>query len=161
MDKVAQELRVGVATLERWRAKALGAPRTERTWTATARLEAVMAIAALATPAEVRARPEETRKDRRRIQELEREMRRKDKALAETAALLVLSKTSRRYPRGRGRTIPLKDRQTFAQNIRQAQAAGACLHAACALAGIDSRALLGRGLGLRTGIGVQRLCARR
>ena len=124
-----------------------------------------MAIAALATPAEVRARPEETRKDQRRIQELEREMRRKDKgkdkALAETAALLVLSKTSRRYPRGRGRTIPLKDRQTFAQNIRQAQAAGACLHAACALAGIDSRALLGRGLGLRTGIGVQRLCARR
>ncbi len=119
------------------------------------------AIAALATPAEVRARPEETRKDRRRIQEREREMRRKDKALAETAALLVLSKTSRRYPRGRGRTIPLKDRQTFAQNIRQAQAAGACLHAACALAGIDSRALLGRGLGLRTGIGVQRLCARR
>ena len=96
MDKVAQELRVGVATLERWRAKALGAPRTERTWTATARLEAVMAIAALATPAEVRARPEETRKDQRRIQELEREMRRKDKALAETAALLVLSKTSRR-----------------------------------------------------------------
>ena len=50
------------------------------------------AIAALATPAEVRARPEETRKDRRRIQELEREMWRKDKALAETAALLVLSK---------------------------------------------------------------------
>ncbi len=50
------------------------------------------AIAALATPAEARARPEETRKDRRRIQELEREMRRKDKALAETAALLVLSK---------------------------------------------------------------------
>ena len=47
-------------------------------------------MAALATPAEVRARPEETRKDRRRIQE--REMRRKDKALAETAALLVLSK---------------------------------------------------------------------
>jgi hypothetical protein len=34
VDKVAQELQVGVATLERWRAKALGAPRTERTWTA-------------------------------------------------------------------------------------------------------------------------------
>ena len=61
-----------------------------------------MAIAALATPAEVRARPEETRKDRRRIQELEREMRRKDKALAETAALRVASKNSRRYARGCG-----------------------------------------------------------
>jgi hypothetical protein len=37
--------------------------------------------------------------------------------------------------------IPLKDRQTFAQNIRQAQAAGARLHTACTLAGIDSRTL--------------------
>ena len=35
----------------------------------------------------------------------------------------------------------LNDRHTLAQNIRQAQAAGACLHAACALAGIDSRTL--------------------
>lgn len=57
--------------------------------------------------------------------------------------------------------IPLKDRQTFAQNIRQAQVEGVRLYAACALAGIDSRTLLGRGLGPRTGIGVQRLCARR
>jgi transposase len=32
------------------------------------------------------------RQDKRRIKELERELRRKDKALAETAALLVLSK---------------------------------------------------------------------
>ena len=36
--------------------------------------------------------PRETKADRRRIKELERELRRKDKALAETAALLVLSK---------------------------------------------------------------------
>ena len=34
----------------------------------------------------------ETRQDRRRIKELERELHRKDKALAETAALLVLTK---------------------------------------------------------------------
>jgi transposase len=34
----------------------------------------------------------DTRQDRRRIKELERELHRKDKALAETAALLVLSK---------------------------------------------------------------------
>ena len=32
------------------------------------------------------------KQDRRRIKELERELQRKDKALAETAALLVLSK---------------------------------------------------------------------
>jgi hypothetical protein len=35
---------------------------------------------------------EQTRQDKRRIAELERELRRKDKALAEAAALLVLSK---------------------------------------------------------------------
>ena len=35
---------------------------------------------------------QETRDSRKRIKELERDLRRKDKALAETAALLVLSK---------------------------------------------------------------------
>ena len=47
IETVAQELGVGMATLERWRAEALGAPRTERTWTAAARWEAVIATAAL------------------------------------------------------------------------------------------------------------------
>jgi hypothetical protein len=50
------------------------------------------ATAALAEPEEARASPQQTRQDRRRIKDLERELRRKDKALAETAALLVLSK---------------------------------------------------------------------
>jgi hypothetical protein len=50
------------------------------------------ATQALAEPAEARASPQQTRHDRRRIKELERELRRKDRALAETAALLVLSK---------------------------------------------------------------------
>ena len=50
------------------------------------------ATQALAAPEEARASPSQTREDRRRIKELEREVRRKDKALAETAALLVLSK---------------------------------------------------------------------
>ena len=36
--------------------------------------------------------PQATRQDRKRIKELERELLRKDRALAETAALLVLSK---------------------------------------------------------------------
>jgi uncharacterized protein YijF (DUF1287 family) len=50
------------------------------------------AVQALAAPEETRATPQQTRHDHRRIKELERELRRKDKALAETAALLVLSK---------------------------------------------------------------------
>jgi hypothetical protein len=47
---------------------------------------------ALAEPEEARASPQATRADRKRIKELERELLRKDRALAETAALLVLSK---------------------------------------------------------------------
>lgn len=50
------------------------------------------ATAALADPEEIRASPQATRSDRKRIKELERELLRKDRALAETAALLVLSK---------------------------------------------------------------------
>jgi transposase-like protein len=89
-------------------------------WTAAARLQAVIITAAMdeATrsawcreqglyPAELDAwkrdaiaglgEPRatsavEARQDRRRVKELERELHRKDKALAETAALLVLSK---------------------------------------------------------------------
>jgi transposase len=50
------------------------------------------AMAALSQPEEAQASPQETRDDRRRIKELERDLRRKEKALAEAAALLVLSK---------------------------------------------------------------------
>ena len=50
------------------------------------------ATAALAEPEEARASPQATRADRKRIKELERDLQRKDRALAETAALLVLSK---------------------------------------------------------------------
>jgi transposase-like protein len=111
-----------VATLERWRADALSTPARERAWTAAARLHAVIttasmdetqrsawcrengvypteleqwkqnAIAALGQTPEERASPQETRDSRKRIKELERDLRRKDKALAETTALLVLSK---------------------------------------------------------------------
>jgi transposase len=47
---------------------------------------------ALAEPEEARASPQQTKHDRRRIKELERKVRRKNRALAETAALLVLSR---------------------------------------------------------------------
>ena len=49
------------------------------------------ATTALAEPQAARASPEVTRQDRKRIKEIERELLRKDRALAETAALLVLS----------------------------------------------------------------------
>jgi transposase len=121
-EEVSREVGVGAQTLERWLSDALSRPARERAWTAPARLEAVIATAAmdeaarsawcrehgvyaqqlqqwresatqaLAEPEEVRASPQQTQQDRRRIQELERELHRKEKALAETAALLVLSR---------------------------------------------------------------------
>ncbi len=122
LQAVSREIGVSVDTLERWRSESLSRPVKERVWTAAARLEAVITTAAmddasrsawcrengvyaqqlqqwrdsatqaLAAPEEARASPSQTKEDRRRIKELEREVRRKDKALAETAALLVLSK---------------------------------------------------------------------
>ncbi len=109
--EVAQQIGVTVETLERWRAEALGAGKKSGGWTAGmseeqrntwCREKGVFpselgqwrqtATQALAGPAEVRATPQQTSSDRRRIRELERDLRRKEKALAETAALLVLSK---------------------------------------------------------------------
>ena len=109
-------------TLERWREDVQTRPARGRAWSASARLEAVITAAALdetgksawcrehgvfpaelerwrtsattalADPEDVRASPQATRADKKRIKELERELLRKDRALAETAALLVLSK---------------------------------------------------------------------
>jgi transposase len=119
---VANEIGVGTSTLERWRSDALAQPGRERVWTAATRFDAVLtttamdeasksawcrtngvylqelatwretAMAALTTGEPPRASAQEAKLNRRRIKELEREVRRKDKALAETAALLVLSK---------------------------------------------------------------------
>ena len=122
LELVAREVGIGAGTLERWREDAQSRPARGRAWTAGARLEAVIttaamsetgksawcrehgvypgdldkwrssATAALAEPEEARASPQATRADRKRIKELERDLLRKDRALAETAALLVLSK---------------------------------------------------------------------
>ena len=119
---VAKEIGLAVQTLERGREEARSRPARGRAWTAGARLEAVITAAAmdevgkgawcrehgvypadldqwrlsattaLAEPEEARASPQATRQDKKRIKELERELLRKDRALAETAALLVLSK---------------------------------------------------------------------
>lgn len=97
-------------------------PARGRAWTAPSRLQAVITTAALseadksawcraqgiypaelelwcasattalAEPQDARASPQATKADRKRIKDLERELLRKDRALAETAALLVLSK---------------------------------------------------------------------
>ena len=122
VEVVAREVGVGVATLERWREDAQSSPDRRRAWTAGARFEAVITTAAmneadksawcrqhgvypaeldkwrascttaLADPEDARASPQATRADRKRIKELERDLLRKDRALAETAALLVLAK---------------------------------------------------------------------
>ena len=122
VEVVAREIGIGTGTLERWIEDVQSRPARGRAWTALARLEAVIstaampeagksawcreqgvypaelnkwwcsATAALAEPEDARASPQATRKDRKRIKELERELLRKDRALAETAALLVLSK---------------------------------------------------------------------
>ena len=122
LDLVAREAGIGAATLARWREGLQSRPARGRAWTAAARLEAVItsaamaeadkgawcrehgvypaevdkwrasATAALSEPEEERASPQATRQDRKRIKELERDLLRKDRALAETAALLVLSK---------------------------------------------------------------------
>ena len=47
VEVVAREVGVGVATLERWREDAQSRPARGRAWTAAARLEAVIVVAAL------------------------------------------------------------------------------------------------------------------
>ena len=122
LEVVSRELGIGVGALARWREDAQSRPARGRAWTAGARLEAVITTAAmneaaksawcrehgvypaeldkwrascttaLADPEDVRASPQATRASAKRIKELERDLLRKDRALAETAALLVLSK---------------------------------------------------------------------
>ena len=121
LELVSREVGVSVGTLERWRADALASGRKCGGWTPVARLEAVIATASMNEAdksAWCRAQglfPSEldewrqtataslgtsetattgvaSRADQRRFKALERELRRKDKALAEAAALLVLSK---------------------------------------------------------------------
>lgn len=121
-ETVSREIGVSVSTLEKWRSQSLGDASRHKVWTAAARLQAVIATAAmdevsrsawcrenglyvqqlqqwkdsatqsLSAPGESRASPSQTKADQRRIKELERQIRRKDAALAEAAALLILSK---------------------------------------------------------------------
>ncbi len=122
LELVSKEVGIAVGTLQRWQDSIQSMPARGRAWTAPAKLQAVITTAALseadksawcrehgiypaelaqwcasattalADPQDARASPQVTRKDRKRIKELERELLRKDRALSETAALLVLSK---------------------------------------------------------------------
>ncbi len=122
LEVVARDVGIGAETLRRWGEDAQSRPARGRAWTGGARLEALITTAAmneagtsawcreqgvypaelakwrascttaLADPEDVRASPQATRADRKRIKELERDLLRKDRALAETAALLVWSK---------------------------------------------------------------------
>ncbi|KOR41526.1 transposase [Xanthomonas oryzae] len=119
---LSREIGVSEATLERWLSQALAEPQRERVWTAAARFDAVLTTASmeevtrnawcrsngvypqalaqwraaaqlsLVEPGELGGGGRQDTQDRRRIRDLERELQRKEKALAETAALLVLSK---------------------------------------------------------------------
>ena len=129
LEVVSREVGVSVGPLERWRAAALASGRKSGGWTPVARLEAVIATASMSEAdksAWCRAQglfPSEldewrqtataslgasetattgvaSRAAQRRVKALERELRRKDKALAEAAAVLVLSKKLEAlYPR--------------------------------------------------------------
>ncbi len=121
INVVAQQVGVSASTLERWRSDALASGKKHGGWTAAARLDAVLTTASMSEeqknawcrtqgiyPSELAEwkqtatdaldspsslpRNGSSRDERRRVRELERDLRRKEKALAETAALLVLSK---------------------------------------------------------------------
>nr|WP_189672527.1 IS3 family transposase [Pseudomonas sp. SWRI154] len=86
---------------------------------------------------------EQARKDKKRIEQLERELRRKDKALAETAALLVLRKKPQRLlgDRQRGQLTALPERQLLVTWLHEAQLAGARKIRACQEVGLSLRTL--------------------
>jgi len=76
----------------------------------------------------------------RRIRELERELARKEKALAEAATLLVLKKSIEPVQR-RGRRHRGPERQLILCAIDEAQARGARLAQACRIVGISTRTI--------------------
>ncbi|UXI66930.1 IS3 family transposase [Tahibacter amnicola] len=168
VNVVSREIGISADTLERWRAEALASGQKNGGWTAGARFAALLTTAAMSEeeknawcrsqglfPSELaqwRAaatgaleRPDAAQQvpsERRQVKELERELRRKEKALAETAALLVLSKKPRGdLPQGRGRMIAMEDRRWMVEAIDEAHCSGARLSVACSLAGIDIRTL--------------------
>lgn len=126
LEDVARHIGVQTSTLERWRDEAAAGAGEQMSWTASARLDAVLTTAAMDEAAKsawcrtngvhlhdlkswrqsalealgdekpagasVMRAPSQSKEDRLLIHELQRDLKRKTNALAETAALLVLSK---------------------------------------------------------------------
>nr|WP_246455048.1 IS3 family transposase [Thalassotalea piscium] len=85
---------------------------------------------------------QERKVDRKRIKELEKELKRKEAALAETAALLVLKKKVKCLLGGRrGQLTSLTDRQYYASLINEAVISGARKNKACEEVGMSIRTL--------------------
>jgi transposase len=77
---------------------------------------------------------------KKRIKELEKELNRKDKALAEMAALVALKKKTPSHLGGqRGRLIPQGSKETVIEAIDTAVRAGARQTRACEIVGITPR----------------------
>jgi len=105
-----------------------------------------VATAALSQPEEGRASSAQTLEDRKRIKQLEREVKRKDKALRDRSSAGAVKKS-------RGDL-----RQQIAVAIEQARSEGARLEATCEVVGIDARTLQRWkvGDGLQSGAGARR-----
>ncbi|WP_259386273.1 IS3 family transposase [Pseudoalteromonas sp. MSK9-3] len=85
---------------------------------------------------------QERKADHKRIKELEKELKRKDAALAETAALLVLRKKFKYLLGGRrGQLTSHSDRQYYASLIDDAVTSGARKERACEEIGLSIRTL--------------------
>ncbi|WP_432258225.1 IS3 family transposase [Cupriavidus sp. TMH.W2] len=94
----------------------------------------------LAKPGLAQRREEETAQ--KRIRDLERELKRKNAALAETAALLVLRKKAEAiWGRGRGGLINVSDRREAIMLIDEAVKSGARQASACRELGLNERTL--------------------
>nr|WP_231372030.1 MULTISPECIES: IS3 family transposase [unclassified Thioalkalivibrio] len=89
-----------------------------------------------AVDASARQEREQVRTERQRSKELEKELKRKESALAETAALLTLRKKGERDLGGRGRMTSAPDREQGIKLVDEARAEGARLAPACVELGI-------------------------
>ncbi|MCP4720742.1 MAG: IS3 family transposase [Desulfobacteraceae bacterium] len=78
----------------------------------------------------------------KRIRQLEKEVNRKDKALAETAALLVLKKKGPGDLGGRGRRHPPEERKMILDLIDEAIESGARLSPAAEIIGLSARTII-------------------
>ncbi|WP_157370678.1 IS3 family transposase [Vulgatibacter incomptus] len=79
--------------------------------------------------------------DAKRVRELERELRRKEKALAETAALLVLKKKVQGDLGGRGRRHGREERKVILELLDEAVVSGARFERACEEIGLSARSV--------------------